>query len=446
MKKQTHQFLFVAIVLIGLLLRTFSLKTNGLWIDELWSMLASASKNSVSQIIEACANDTHPPLFDILLHYVLVLFNDAEYAGRYLALLLGMIGLIASYFYGKQISQNKEVGLLTMAIVSFNHFHILYSIEGRFYTLIYLFSIIIIGEFYLFLKHGKTSSLIKYVLVSILLVYTHYYGGILIASLSIIALALLLLKQIDWKSFWKFCLGSTAILISFLPWLPNMLDKNTGSSWMNEPSIGDFFNYYYLYSGKNPLEFALLLIPLLLLFRILKNDKILLWTLYGNILLGFIIPYIASHIGTPLLHKRYTFIYLPSIYLMTALFWYKVKKVNPKVKKISYAAILAFTFINILLLRKEYKDDQKGQWKEVSTFVESQNPRLAVYAEHSRYFNFYLKDKAGDLNELRESKPGTFWLLKTNYDQQTPIEEMQLIVLETKTFPKYFEIYKVKKP
>ncbi len=409
-------------------------------------MLASASSNSISQIIETCANDTHPPLFDILLHYVLVLFNDAEYAGRYLALFFGMLGLITSYFYGKKISQNKEIGLLIMAIVSFNHFHIIYSMEGRFYTLIYLFSIIIIGEFYLFLKNKRTLSLIKYTLASVLLVYTHYYGTILIVSLSIIGFILLLLKQIDWKTFWKFSAGCAAILLLFLPWMPNMLNKNTGSSWMSEPSIGDFFNYFYLYSGKNPLEFALLLIPLFLAFRVLKNDKILLWILYGNILLGFTIPFIASHIGTPLLHKRYTFIYLPSIYIMAGLFWYRVNKMKPNTKKISYAVIIAFTFINILFLRKEYKDDQRGQWKEVSEFIENQNIRLNTYAEHSRYLNFYLKDKAGDLNALKQADSGTFWLLKTNYDQQVPIEEMQLVVLEKKTFQKHFLLYKAKKP
>lgn len=407
-------------------------------------MLTSASQHSVSYIIQACAADTHPPLFDIILHYVLILSNDAEFAGRYLALTFGMLGLFTTYYYAKKITHRKELALFAMAIVAFNHFHIIYSIESRFYTLIYLLSLLVIGEVYLYLKEGKVPSLIKFSLGSILLVYTHYYGGILLASISIVALVLLLLNKINRKTFWMFAASCLIVLMFFLPWLPNMLDKNTGSSWMTEPSVGDFFNYYYLYSGKNPLDFMLLFIPLLFSFKVLKKYSILLWLLYGTILLGFILPFIVSHFSTPLLHKRYTFIYLPSVYLMAAIFWYEMPQLKSITKKISYALLLIFTSINILFLRKEYKPDQKDQWKEVSQFLENAQD-LPVYTEHRKYLNFYLKKEAKELVSLRKKETGEFWLLKTNYDQKSPLKEMELVIMDKKLFPNKFELYKVRK-
>lgn len=446
-KLKYQQLLFLSILAVAFFLRFYSLSTNGLWIDEIWSMNASSSEHSYSEIIQICSNDTHPPLFDLLLHYFILLTNGAEFSGRYLALFFGMLSIVISYYYAKKISKKTDTALLAMGIVALNYFHVVYSFEGRFYTFIYLLSTISIAELYLYTDRKKGKHLILFGISSLLLVYTHYYGAILLCVLSILMLILLLFKQLSKKEFTAYCVTAAIITISFLPWVPFMLAKNGGDSWMQAPSIGDFFNYYYLYTGKNPLEFVLLFVPLLLFLKFNKDNKKLAVFLYGSILLGFLIPYIVSQFNTPMLHKRYTFIYLPSIYLMAALFWSSIPYKKEKLKRILLGILTLGTLGNLVFLKKDFKADYKDQWKEVSLFLKQSNNTLPVYAEQNSYLNFYLNlygmPEAKHTDKISSSAPSTYWVLRTNYDETNSIEQLNLTVIETKDYPKKFHLYKV---
>ena len=304
-----QKVVFLIVLLIGLVLRLFSIESNGLWLDEIWSMLALDPNQSWQEVIRNALNDTHPPLFDLLLFGSLKLTNNAEFTARYLALSIGLLGMVLSYYYGKKISGESKIGLLLMAVCSLNFFHIYYSIEGRFYSLLFLLSLMSIAEFYLYFRDGKKINAWRYLGSAILLCYTHYYGGILLASLSVVALVYWLSKEISKKQFLQFVGLQIMVLIAFSPCFPYLFKNSGGSSWMSVPSIGDFFNYFYLYSGKNPLEFAWLFLPLLFYFKVDKDKKLKL-LLYLSILLSFMIPFILSNISTPMLHKRYTLIYL----------------------------------------------------------------------------------------------------------------------------------------
>lgn len=294
MKKNAHKILFCCILLIGTFLRLFTLELNSLWLDEIWSMNASSSTKTAWEIIEICKGDTHPPLFDIILNWALKIFNDAEFTGRYLAFFLGIIGMLATYLYANKISSNKKIALIAFGIVSLNYFHVIYSFEGRFYTLIYLLSLGCLAELYLFIKNNKIKSLVAFFIYAISILYTHYYGAILLLSLGIAIVILWLLKNISTKVFLKFLLTSILIVIAFTPWVPFVFAKSGTTSWMSTPKLIEFYKYYETYTGNNWAELIVLFLPLLLFFIKHKNHRQLSILLYACILLGFLIPYTAS--------------------------------------------------------------------------------------------------------------------------------------------------------
>ena len=435
---------FWIILLSGLILRLFSLETNGLWLDEIWSMIASAQDQSLQEVVLNALNDTHPPLFDILLYGGLKLSGGAEFTGRYLALIFGLAGVVLSFYYGKKIAQDQRIALLLMAVCSFNFFHIYYSMEGRFYSLIFLLSLICIAELYLIFQNEEKKSLHiwRYIGAGILLCYTHYYGGILLAAMSFAIFLNWIVKEIDNKQFLQFIGMQVIVLMAFSPCIPYMFGKSSLDSWMSVPSIGDFFNYYYLYSGKNPLEFAWLFLPLLFFFKVGKNKglKVLLYT---TILLSFLLPFIVSHISLPMLHKRYTVIYLPSIFIMSAMAWPQLKRVEWKWSTRIYAIIAISVVLNILFLRKEFKPGAKDQWKEVAIYLKEQNAEQIV-ASQAYYLNYYLDRMEVPLavNELQYDSE--FWLLTTNIDEENFLDQKDFEIIETIDYPQKFQLYKLR--
>lgn len=437
---RNHYLSFFLILFAGLILRLVSIEVNGLWLDEIWSMIASAPDQSLSQVIKNALEDTHPPLFDILLYWSLKLSGNAEFTARYLALVFGMLGLLAAYYYGKKLSNDKGVGLLLMGICSFNFFHIYYSFEGRFYSLLFLLSMLVLAEFYLFIKDGKSKHAFIYLIAAILLSYTHYYGGILLAILSIVALIYLLMKEIKGRRFLQYVGMQALVLLAFSPCLPYLFIKTDLSSWISDPSIADFINYYYLYSGKNPLEFAWLYFPLLFHF-IYGKDRKLIILLYSTILLGFLIPYSLSKVGTPMLHKRYTLIYLPAIFIMSAMAWPQLKYLGLSKSKKFYAIVVLSCILNIAFLRDEFRDGSKDQWKEVAEYLKLKRAENIV-ADQAYFLNYYL-DRMQLPKAEREPDSKEYWLLKTNFDEKNLVEGQDLRIISKKEFPKNFHLYKI---
>lgn len=441
-----HKFYFFLILGFGIILRGFSLTENGLWIDEIWSMDASKSQRSIAEIIDLCIADTHPPVFDILLHLVLNVSNDYEFTGRYVSLFFGIIGVILTHYYAFKITLSRKLSLFAMALVAFNYFHITYSFEGRFYSLVYLLSLISLAELYLFLKHKNLKHLIIFLITNILFVYTHYYGAILLTSLSLIVLVLWISREISNKMFIQYIVCCFLILISFLPWLPHMLGKEGIASWMQVPKPTEFFVYYALYTGKNPIESLILFTPLLLTFKLYKTDKKLAYLLVGSILLSFIIPFTVSHVFTPMLHVRYTIIYLPSIIILAAIFWYRLEILSINFKKWLAAFVFLSMMTSLLMFSRETKAGFKDGWKNASIIL-NRTDATNIFTEHNLYLNYYLdyhgEKYAGDFNDFLKTEARDFWLLSTPYDSKRMFEEVDLQIIQEHHLPNNFILYQV---
>src|SRR3990170_2918933 len=81
-------FLIVIFTVVGFALRVFQLDFQSLWIDDLIVIL-KAEQKSLWDIFQAAKVDTHPPLYDFLIHYWMNIGRD-EWTLRFFSLIFGV--------------------------------------------------------------------------------------------------------------------------------------------------------------------------------------------------------------------------------------------------------------------------------------------------------------------------------------------------------------------
>jgi uncharacterized membrane protein len=431
--------IIVILLFLAIAMRLVNLN-EGLWLDEIWSMVMSSPDKSVMDIINACKSDTHPPFFDLLLHFYLRLFGNDPINGRILSMLIGFMGIFATFYYSLRISKSYFTAIISLGLISLSFFHIYYSEEGRFYTFLYLLSLSVISNIYFYIKNGKRKYLVPFTLLSIILVYTHYYGVILLLAIALVMLFLWIKKEIDLSTFLYFAFSGLIVLLAFSPWLPYMFSGQEKESWMQSPHIYTFFEYLYNYTGKNPVEFLFLLTALLLSFKFWKKNVALYSLLYGTIILGFLIPYIVSLLSLPMLHMRYTFIYFPSIILMTAIFWEQINYFSLRTKRIIFLLTFISILVNFFFINDYIKGTHKEPWKEIAEDMVNENK--VIYTELGFYLDYYLdqydQPHAKDISMINEED--AFYYLKSPYDESALNTEGYKLI-EEKDYGKGFVLY-----
>jgi uncharacterized membrane protein len=170
---------FFGILAVGIFLRLYKLDFKSMWLDELYSIVPVNPDNSVSFIVNHCKAD-QPPFYFLLLHYWFKLTPYTSISGRLLSSILGIFGIIAIYFLGKEIN-NQRTGLFASFLTAINFYHIYYSQELRFYSLLFLLTVLSFHFFIRSIKKQDLASYALYTLSTIALLYTQYFGMLVFA-------------------------------------------------------------------------------------------------------------------------------------------------------------------------------------------------------------------------------------------------------------------------
>jgi uncharacterized membrane protein len=412
---RNHNLYLLLILILGAILRLLRLDYQSLWFDELASIVPVSPRTSLTSVIEHAKHD-QPPAFFILLYTWFKIFPYTPYSGRLFVAILGIIGIGAVYLLGKDV-KDKNVGLCASAITALNFFHIYYSQELRFYSLLFLLTVLSYLFFIKCFKNPSIKNYIGYSFISIALLYTHYYGMVVLAAQVFTFLALVLLFNKRSKKFIILSVSSgVLILLSFSPWLPVIFgDNQIESFWIKKPDIFFSFLYLYNYFGKEPVAFiaSLMLMGLairhfIICYKSKNSDQkttnlyITEFVLIAWLLLSYLIPYIYSVVKIPMLHERYTIVTLPSIILLTALGWNLIQSRRLKIL-ITLAVVLA-TFMNLALFNPYYTKFHKLQFRElVMELKDYDESHTKIYSDQPWYFNFYFeqfnsKNKLTDIN------------------------------------------------
>lgn len=418
---------------------------QSLWFDELHSIIPTDPNNSFSSVIQYAKSD-QPPLFFVMLYGWFKIFPYTEASGKIFCAIIGIFGILAMYFLGKEFSGIKA-GLVAAFITSINLFHIYYSQELRFYSLLFLATAMSFICFLRFIKKNTPLHQALFILSSCILLYTHYFGMVVVLSQAIIFIGITLVYRKGMSFFLKGGVCAIICLILFIPWLPTVFADNTVSTfWIQDPGpffFAQYFNWYF--NGWWGLSFKPVLvitalIPILVfvlfLFRDIKikhNTESIMsqGIIVGWIFFTLLIPYVYSVVKIPMIIDRYTMITLPAILLMISVGWTRIGNAYVKV-------VLALLFI-VLTWRADHRYFSrylKPQYRELSSEIIRQNTEdLPVLSSWAWQFNYYFRKYNADykvispddreLQDLLSTASG-FWVIFP----QDYLSEMRLRLID----------------
>lgn len=228
----------LAIVLLALGLRLYRLDAQSLWNDEGTSV--ALAQRDLPTITRNAAGDIHPPLYYYLLHVWVRLVGQSEFAVRSLSALAGAALVGATYVVGQRLF-GRLAAIVAALVSALSPFQIYYSQEARMYVFVSLFGLFSMAAYGRLLAGllGETSggrssfhrrhwglvlSCGAYILASVLMIYSQYFGFTLLLAQNIGFLVWLLWRRRE--------LGRSAfnavpcwvgmqlcVALCYLPWL-----------------------------------------------------------------------------------------------------------------------------------------------------------------------------------------------------------------------------------
>ncbi len=185
--------ILIFLTVVGLILRFYHLSFNSLWLDEATTL--DWSKPGFFEIWDISRNlDFHPPLFHWIEHLMLV-FGQSEFVLRAVPALLGILTIPVFYLTGKEF-YDRNVGIISAALLTVSYFGIYYSQEAYSYSLVlFAFSLVIL--FYLYaLRTDIITWWVIFGVTSAIAFWTHYY---VFVGLGVIYLHAIITRASDLK-------------------------------------------------------------------------------------------------------------------------------------------------------------------------------------------------------------------------------------------------------
>lgn len=190
---------------VSLILRLINLNQS-LWLDE--AVQAITAKESFSYIFQEIKGDFHPPLYHFLMHFWVRAFGNSEIVLRMPSVLFG-VGTVYFLYKIAMHMHGKFVAILAAVLLATAPFHVYYSQEARMYSMVTFFASLSM-YFFLTLDKAKSSKYLYFV-STVLMLYSDYYGFLVVLSQGIY----LLIK----RKYKYLILNTCCLILIFLPWL-----------------------------------------------------------------------------------------------------------------------------------------------------------------------------------------------------------------------------------
>ena len=221
--KQTRQYarisprlvlLLPAITLLGLTLRLYKLNQESVGFDEAFSI--AACRLPLAAMLKGLIEDfVHPPLHYFVLRGWLDIFGSSVVPARMLSVVFGVLAIPLLYVISEYLF-DRRTALFSSLLLAVSQLEIMFAQEARPYA---QFLFLFLASWYLFIRalHSRSAKLwCAFIASSILLIYTHYFGVLVLGALAIYGF--LYRKQHRIPAVWWIG-GAAATLLAYLPWL-----------------------------------------------------------------------------------------------------------------------------------------------------------------------------------------------------------------------------------
>ncbi|MBP9134892.1 MAG: glycosyltransferase family 39 protein [Saprospiraceae bacterium] len=396
MNKRLVFVFLTCITLLGAWLRLYQLNYESLSLDELMVMNLTDPELDILTIINISRMHGGQTL-NMLLYSLFSLFSYTSDVGRYTCAIVGIVSIPAFYLLMREFSSQK-VSLIGALLVAINYWHITYSQEVNYHSLVFLFSILSYLFFVRSIKDSGTSSFYGYAFSTVALINIHSYGFLLFICQLITFAIIFFVYKPKATVLQGFVLSAIAILL-FTPWNDFLLNELwVGYSWAERPKFYFGLAYFNNYFGKDIIStvFAGLFILLFLKWAIESrkvathgqmNLIVLAW-----IFLSLLLPFIKSMIGNSILNIQYTFITIPALIIAICIGLENFERTTIKITMMG--VLVLSSLITLFIIKDYYRVVNKPQLREASEFVVTKNTQnnYPIFTDNAWQINFYFKN------------------------------------------------------
>ena len=281
---------------------------SNFWGDEAFTI--RLSQMNVSAMLEATAEDVHPPLYYGIVQIFCAVFGY-EGVVYHLASLVPyvLVVVLALTVIWKQFG--AEASVILVILSSLLETSVTYNVEVRMYSWGSLFLLASFLALYRIFTVNDTRSYVWFVVSSLAGAYTHYYCLVSVAFFYVVLIGAALIKRREY--FKKTAIACVVTVAVYLPWLLVLLQtfkRTMGDFWMtNIPYLKDCFAYFF--SGR--LEYVLFAIMLAAVaFAAWYRKMDLAWVMWlaaglGSIFGTILVGNLVSRLFRPVFIVRYLY-------------------------------------------------------------------------------------------------------------------------------------------
>ncbi len=182
MKVETK--IFAISLFAGLVLRFFMIIQRDFWFDEAFTFYIA--NLPLKTMFQAILTDNNPPLYYLIIHFLLKISTSYIFI-RLPSLIFNLAAIFVFFVFLKKYF-NSKVASITGSLMAVSPLSIYIGTEARLHSLAMLFVVTGISLFFLLLKKADIKTILFFILISILGLYTQYYFALLFVPMSSIVI------------------------------------------------------------------------------------------------------------------------------------------------------------------------------------------------------------------------------------------------------------------
>src|SRR5687768_13525318 len=239
--RRTVTLLTLALCLVYVAARLWRLTDSCLWFDEIFSV--HAAEHPWNSLFWFVAQDLiHPPLFYVLLKFWIGLGGENIFWLRLLPVLFSVLALFPFIHLCRELKLRPNVILLSIGLLAVNGALIKYTQTVRMYSMLMFMSLLSMWLFARYFNRGKSFVLL--LIANVLLVYTHYFGWLVIGGE---ITAIVIFQPIKWR---RAVTMVGIVAVSFLPWFIAVWqaaregsDLSQNIAWQARPGLRELLTF-----------------------------------------------------------------------------------------------------------------------------------------------------------------------------------------------------------
>lgn len=408
----------LAILFLGMGLRLYDLGAENLWYDEVGTLdYATRGWFSLSM------SDHVGFFYRGIMKFWILIFGVSEVSLRMPSVLFSAGALVMTYQLGKYL-MGQKAALIGMFLLSISPFHIFYSQDATYYSLLVFLGLLSLYSCFCFLSDSPRRSCWLYPLSTVFMLYTSFLGLFIVLLENIL---FVVRGSPKWK---RWTAGQTVIMIFFLAYLLPLIRFyflgetsffNARTNWFVVPSVGDLLETFATFcwggarlggvdvdlSCQYPVIYSLqcVLSGALVVYGFFpkKEFKNTLLLAVG-ILLPILTLFVFSWVFKPYYLTRYFIFALPLFYLLLG------KGIERLRSAVLRVAVLIFIVVMISFeLNLYYASDLKMRWGDAISYLDEKSADedliVVVSAKELQMFGYYGKTGLKNINDFKDSNP-----------------------------------------